>query len=88
MNDINRKEIIQVSGLSILVVMTLLGDFLIAGFIYKWHQHEVYRSEKKHLETMTDLLGEERKLKNQLVTLEGVAAWDDTSYMKTLPISR
>lgn len=88
MNQTERKEVIQISGLSILVVMALVGDLVIAGLIFRWHQHEVFRSEKNQVAIMSDLLARERQLKNDIIEQEGVRTWNETSFVRSIPVSR
>ena len=82
-----RKEIIQLNGLTILMVMVLIANFLIVGFFYRWHHYQIFLEEKKHNSEMNELKDrKEHDLKNQIVALEGVKVWNDTAYMKNLNI--
>lgn len=77
-----RKEIIQVSGLTILVVMVLVANFLIVGFVYRWHQWKLFMFEKAHGVTYTQLLQEGHDVKDDVTRLEGVSTWNDTAYVR------
>ncbi len=77
-----RKEIVQVSGLTILVVMALLANFLIVGLVYRYHYHAAYAERKAHGARMNVLYGRERDLKSEVVAKEGVANWNETRFMK------
>lgn len=75
-----RREVIQLSGLTILVVMTLVANFLIVGFVYRFHQWKLFTFEKAHQATYTVLLRSEHDIKDEVVALEGVSVWNDTAY--------
>ena len=77
-----RKEIIHVNGLVILVVLALLSDALIAGFIYRWHNWELFHHNLQHQVEMKELLAAERVVKDEILVLEGVATWNETQYYK------
>ena len=79
-----RKEIIQLNGLTILVVMTLVANFLVAGFFYRWHNYQLFVESKKHDREYTVLLKQEHDLKIEIVRREGVAGWNATQYMREL----
>jgi hypothetical protein len=86
MHDNKRREIIEVSGLTILVVMALAGDLLIAGAIYRWHTHQLFREEKIHNIAMSDLLKELQVSQNKIVALEGATSWNATEYAQRSPL--
>lgn len=77
-----RKEIIQVNGLTILTVMALIANFLIVGFMYRWHSYELFKQEKIHNVEYTRLLGAEHDVKNEVVALEGASSWNETAYVR------
>ena len=84
MQNNERKEVIQVSGLTIMVVMTLIADMLIGGIIVRWHNYVVVRHGMEHLILMRDLYRQENELQTKIVMMEGVKTWNDTAYIKTL----
>lgn len=84
MESNERKEVIQVNGLTILVVMALLANFLIVGMVYRFHNYEVFLEEKKTNIEYRMLLDKERELKNEIILLEGVSSWSETEYVKSL----
>ncbi len=79
-----RKEIIQLNGFTILVVMAVIANCLIAGFLYRYHTYEIFVENKKRNREMLMLDTHERQLKDDIVALEGVANWNDTVYMHNL----
>lgn len=84
MESNGRKEVIQVNGLTILLVMALLANFFVVGLVYRWHNYQVFLLEKKHSIEYAELLQKERNMKNEIIQLEGVSAWDDTEYVRSL----
>ncbi len=78
-----RKEIIKLNGLTILVVMTIIANLLVVGFFYRFHHYQLFVEEKKHNIEMTELEGkQEHDLKNEIVKLEGVTSWSETQYAR------
>ena len=84
MTSSERKEVIKVNGLTILIVMALLANFLIVGFVYKYHNYQLFVSEKTSNYNYGKLLEKERDLKNEIIALEGVSSWGETQYMKSI----
>lgn len=81
--ETDRKEIIQLNGLTILVVMALVANFLIVGFVYRFHQWKLFTLEKAHQVHYTVLLRQEHDIKDEVVRLEGASVWNETAYAKT-----
>ncbi len=79
-----RKEVVQLSGLTILVVIVIIADFLVVGFFYRWHSWQLFVESKRHTAEYKELLSQQHDLHIQITTLEGVAVWNDTQYMKHL----
>lgn len=79
-----RKEIIQINGLTILIVMALCANFLIVSMVYRYHNYELVIKEKEQNKNYKALLDSERVIKNEIITLEGVPSWNDTAYVKSL----
>jgi predicted negative regulator of RcsB-dependent stress response len=77
-----RKEIIQLNGLTILVVMALVANVLIVGFVYRFHQWKLFQAEKAHNIVMKELLNKEHEVKEEVTRLEGAPAWNETAYAK------
>ena len=84
MESKERKEILQVNGLTILIVMALCANFLIVGMVYRFHNYQLFLVEKKANVESKLLLEKERGLKNEIIAIEGVPVWDDTQYMKLM----
>ena len=78
-----RKEILQLNGVTILAVLVVIANFLVVGFIYRYHSHELYRENKAHDIEYTALLGEQHKLHIDIAKLEHVTTWNDTAYAKS-----
>jgi hypothetical protein len=83
-----RKEIIQLNGLTILVGMAIIANCLLAGFLYRNHTNEVFIENKKRNQEMLMLDTEERQIKVEIVKLEGAPNWNETSYMHNLDIAK
>lgn len=84
MESKERKEILQVNGLTILIVMALCANFLIVGLVYRYHNYELFVVEKKASVEYKLLLDTERDLKNEIITLENVSSWNETQYVKMI----
>ncbi len=82
-----RKEVLQLNGLTILVVITLIANFLIVGFFYRYHSHKLFVQEKAHGVEYTALLKTQHDLHLEITDMEGVKTWNETGYMKNLNIS-
>ena len=79
-----RKEIVQLNGVTILVVLVLIADFLIVGFIYRYHMHQLFLQAKIHDIEYTGLLKVQHDLHADIIKLEGVKTWDETEYVRAL----
>lgn len=77
-----RKEILQLNGLTILVAMVLVGDLLIVGLVFRFHQYKLFTFEKDRQTQYTELLKKEHDIKEEVAHLEGVSAWNDTTYVR------
>ena len=83
-----RKEIIQLNGLTILVGMAIIANCLIAGFLYRYHTYEVFVENKKRNQEMLIVDTQERKLKDEIIQLEGAPNWNETAYMHNVGSAR
>ncbi len=81
-----RKEVLQLNGLTILVVITLIANFLIVGFFYRFHSYKLFMQEKRHGVEYTHLLKTQHDLHLEIAEMEGVKTWNETGYMKNLNI--
>jgi hypothetical protein len=89
MTQHERKEIIQLNGLTILVVMALVANFLVVGFLYRYHGHQRFLEEKRHNKTMVQLQDrEEHGIKLEIIALEGAPNWNATQYMHDLDTTK
>ena len=79
-----RKEIIQFNGLTILVGMVFVANFLVVGLVYRWHNYKLFMLEKKQNIEYTKLLGAEHRIKNEVVQLEDASSWNGTAYVRAL----
>ena len=75
-----RKEIIQLNGLTILIVMSIIANVLIVGFVYRFHHCKLFQVEKAHNIVATDLIKKEHDVKDEVTRLEGAPAWNETAY--------
>lgn len=79
-----RKEIIQLNGITILAVLVVIANFMIVGFIYRYHSHVLFSENKIHNTEYGALLLKQHDLHEEIIKLEHVAAWNDTAYVKAL----
>lgn len=77
-----RKEIIQVNGLSILIIMVLVGNLLTVGIITRYHKWQLVEQEKRDNRMFTKALREEHDLKLEIQRLEGAKNWISTMYAR------
>ncbi len=82
----SRKEVLQLNGLTILVVITLIANFLIVGFFYRFHNYNLFVQEKKHGVEYTQHLKTQHDLHQEIANMEGVKTWNETGYMQNLNI--
>ena len=80
MAEQERKEIIQINGLSILMGMALIANLLIVGFVYRYHGYQLYLEEKAHNQRMKVLYKKEHDIKEDIIKLEGVKSWNESKY--------
>lgn len=80
-----RKEVIQVNGVTILVVIALIANFLIVGFFYRWHGWQLFADAKRHNVEYTQLLRESHQLKQEIIAMEGVTNWTETAFYAIVP---
>lgn len=84
MSEYQRKEIIKLDGLTILMGMALIANMLIVGFFYRYHGYQLYVEEKAHNLRMKELNSEAHQLKEDIIAIEGVKTWNDSAYSKLL----
>jgi hypothetical protein len=84
MSEYQRKEIIKIDGLTILMGMALIANMLIVGFFYRYHGYQLYVEEKAHNLRMKELNNEAHQLKEDIIAIEGVKTWNDSVYAKLL----
>ena len=80
-----RKEILQVNGVTILLIMALIANFLIVGFIYRWHGWQSFADAKRHNVEYTLLLRESHQLKQEIIAMEGRKTWTETAFYAIVP---
>ena len=80
-----RKEILQVNGVTILVIMALIANFLIIGFFNRWNGWQSFADAKRHNVAYTQLLRESHLLKQEIIAMEGVKSWTETAFYAILP---
>ena len=85
MDSKDRREIIQVDGVSILLIIALVANLLVVGFIYRWHGWQSFDDAKRHNVLYTQLLWESHQLKQEIITMEGVRTWTETEFYAILP---
>lgn len=83
-----RKEVIQLNGLTILVGMAVIANCLIAGFLYRYHTYEVFVENKKRNKEILLLDTRERRIKDEIIALEGAPSWNETAYMHNIGSAR
>ncbi len=68
-----------------LLIIALIANLLVVGFIYRWHGWQSFDDAKRHNVEYTKLLGESHQLKQEIIKMEGVKAWTETEYYAILP---
>ena len=87
-NPTERKEVIQLNGITILAVLVIIANFLMVGFIYRYHAHELFRENRVHDDEFTLLLAEQHNLHIEIQKLEHVVSWNDTAYEKAQRVQK
>jgi len=77
-----RKEIIQLNGTTILIILAILANVFIVGIAYRYHEYRMFTVTRKMQQEYSQLLSRERAIKNEIVKLEGAANWKETMYGK------
>ncbi len=77
-----RKEIIFLSGKQILIIMAIVGNALVVGFMWRYHAFKYFKQERKDLAEFTIAQRNERTVKEEIRNLEGAKTWSDTAYAK------
>lgn len=83
-----RREIIQVNGAVILIVMVILANALAIGFIDRFFHFRLFLLTRDQAIEYSEELGRVRALKNEIVRLEGAPNWNATVYVKHHPGTR
>ncbi len=73
-----RKEILVLDGMTILFIVMLVTNGVLAAMMYRWHNIEVFKENVLHREAYAELLKQSRDLKNSLVKREGAMNWNDS----------
>jgi hypothetical protein len=69
--------------------MALVANFLVVGFLYRYHGHQRFLEEKRHNKTMVQLQDrEEHGIKLEIIALEGAPNWNATQYMHDLDTTK
>jgi hypothetical protein len=74
-----RKEILVLDGMTILFIVMLVTNGVLAAMMYRWHNIEVFKENVLHREVYGELLKQSRELKNALVEREGALNWNDSA---------
>ncbi len=77
-----RKEIIFLSGKQILLIMAIVGNALVVGFMWRYHAYKIFVQEKRDLSQFTLAQRNERTIKEEILILEGKKYWTETAYAK------
>ena len=86
-NKGERKEIIQLNGVTVLAVLVVIANFLIIGFYYRYDAHQMYLMTKAHDIEYTGLLHKQHVLHEEIVDLEGAKNWEETNYARATTTS-
>ncbi len=79
-----RKEILQLNGLTILVVMLVVASLLVVAFFQRYHSYKIFKLEKVHSMVMAKLKNRlEHDIKLEITQLEGAKNWNSTLYATT-----
>lgn len=77
-----RKEIVFLSGRQILIIMIIMGNALVIGFIMRYHSYKSFLLEDADIATFTEVQKKEREVKEEIRKLEGKKYWTETEYAK------
>lgn len=83
-----RKEIIQLSGPTLVIVMIIIGNMFVLGVMYRWSEYQEYELTKFYARQYSKEIFEFRDIKNEVVRLEGAPNWNATYYVKAHPETR
>lgn len=86
MTSNERKEIIQLNGTTMLVILALIADCLVVGFIYRWHSWQLFAEERRAQQEYGKLLKQERQLKQDIIKVEGAGSWASSSFQRIHPL--
>jgi hypothetical protein len=78
-----RKEILVLDGLTILFIVTLVINGVLAALIYRWHSIQVFKENISHQKVYSDLLETAHNLKAEIIKREGAESWNDSGAGKT-----
>ena len=85
-NSKDEQEILVVKtppyGLSAMVLLTLLVNTLITGFIYRYHNAELIKNDTRHALVYQELQRKAQVLEEDIRILEGVTMWQETRFYK------
>lgn len=80
-----RKEIIEVNGITILLVCTVIANLLAVGFMMRWYSYQSFMQSVASQKEYTAHLRSLHDTKNSVVELEGAPNWNATIYAKHFP---
>jgi hypothetical protein len=83
-----RKEIIQVNGAVIVVVMLIVANAFVVGIIDRYANFRYFALTRAQANEYSAELGKVRALKNEVVRLEGAPNWNATVFARERPESR
>jgi membrane protein implicated in regulation of membrane protease activity len=75
-----RKEIIQISGTTILIVCVVIANLLSVGLVYRWYSFTLYQQQKAYQQAYGKLQNKITMVHREIVLLEGVTKWKETQY--------
>lgn len=77
-----RKEIIFLTGKQILLIMIIVGNALVVGFMARYHFIKTFQQQKVDLALFTEAQRNERAVKEEIRQIEGKKTWNETFYAK------
>lgn len=87
MSTSERKEILVIDGLTILIFCTFIMNVVAGALVWRWYEMEAFAQRKTDQDARAVILNDIRKIKIDIVEREGVANWNMTRYVADHPES-
>ncbi len=78
-----RKELLRVNGLVITFIAAAIGNLFVLGLGLWFHNIALFRLELTYAQGDKEVSTSIHKMKAEILALEGVEKWEETSYVKS-----